>query len=91
MWPPSAKSLKKKKQELVDFIVRSMPQPEYIDKIDMDSEDPEIRFTWFKKRFKVSLGLHVEQVIGKLLAGTDEAKLIQALLEVQKWKEDHDH
>jgi len=66
--------------ELVERVIGRMPYPTQVCKLDTTSEKSAIRFTWRGTRYRLSESGGVEEVQGAMLAGTDSAILLEALL-----------
>jgi hypothetical protein len=69
--------------KLIELVLNALPYSNQINDIDM-TEDSAVRFTWRRNRFRISSTLHVEEVDGGLLAGSNIAIMFEALLKRAK-------
>ena len=65
---------------LIGYVVKVIPYPDQIVDWDTTSELSAIRFTWRSSRFRVAANLSVEEVDDCVLAGSNSAILLEALL-----------
>jgi hypothetical protein len=71
------------RNNIVTWLSRCMPNAEQINWIALDAD--QVRFEWRGAAFRVNAETGtVEEVEGRMLAGTDKAALIQALL-MKQW------
>jgi hypothetical protein len=72
----------KNKGKAVELVVTSLPYPAQIKDWDLESEADAIRFSWRGSRYRFSFtgAWMVEEIQGSMLAGTDQAILIEALI-----------
>jgi hypothetical protein len=76
-----------KPEQLIETLVCVLPYPDQIKDLEIlsrDTNDPEIRFRWRSKRYRLTSHLSVQSIDGGLLAGCDNSILIEALLRRHK-------
>jgi hypothetical protein len=64
------------------LVLLALPYPEGVTNIDLEGDAMGIRFTWRGTRYRVTDGPNVEEVKPGILATTDRAILMQALLTI---------
>ena len=69
--------------QILELVIQAMPNPEHIGRIDVESEDNAVRFSWRGVRFRVSSGLFVEEAHNSMLCGSNLATVVQALLKAK--------
>jgi len=70
------------KGKIVELIVKALPYPSQIKDFDLDGDENAVRFTWRFSRYRVGcyVGM-VEEVEGSMLSGSDNAILLERLLD----------
>jgi len=69
-------------ENIVSRLARCLPYSEQVEWIDLGSM--EMRFQWRGKLFQIRVdSMNVEEVDGRILSGSNEAMLIEALLKKQ--------
>ncbi len=66
---PNAKAL--------ELVLQAVPYPHLIRDIDLHTQPDVLRFTWRGSRYRVGEHLHVEEVDGDVLIGSDLAILME--------------
>lgn len=70
-------------ESIITWLNRSLPNANQVKWIDVGSAF--LRFEWRGKKFQINVvSMHVEEFDGRLLVGSNEAALIQALLDKQR-------
>ncbi len=72
----------KTKDQLIELINYSLPYSNQITQWDVSSENDAVRFSWRGNRFRVAIGIDVDEVRRGCLAGSDIAIVIRQLLKV---------
>lgn len=69
--------------QIFEIVLSAIPYANQINDIDFTQEGV-IRFSWRSSRYRVDENLHVEEIEGSFLTGTDKAMLFRELLKKTK-------
>lgn len=67
-------------QEILEEIIKKMPNPNLVSDLDLTSEYDSVRFSWNGYKFRVTSSGFVEEVEGGLLSTSPIATLLRAVL-----------
>jgi hypothetical protein len=66
--------------QVIGIILKAIPYPEHISEINLTNAEC-VCLKWRNTRFRIDLSLHVEEMAGQMLAGSDIAILFRRCLE----------
>ena len=73
---------------IIEILISAMPYPEQM--INFDTSKPNyVYFTWRGNEFRVDGNLHVNELDGTMLCGSDLSMILQALLEKTEYELTH--
>lgn len=76
------------KDRLVTLIFSALPYSNQIQNLDTQAEENAVRFTWRGDDFRVSTGIHVDQIVDSMLHGNNISIIMEKLLERYYWNEE---